>query len=371
MKIASWLGVLLLLALPLRPADAGVLLGRWELDRINRQLHGRILDFTHNHGADHRIWSPSLCERRDLYVYLPPCFDPNLSYPFMMWLHGFGQDEKSYIHDVAERLDRAIVRGELPPMIVAVPDGSLSGWTSAVFNSSGFINSKAGRFGDFVMHDVWNFMMCRYPIRPEREAHILAGVSMGGASCYHLAFKYPEHARVLCGIFPPLNSRWVDCHGQYRRNFDPECWGWRETVRGRELIGILYGVPIRLRTLMFPLYGRGNESIPKIAADNPAEMLDAYDIQPGVYAMYVAYGGRDNFNIDAQVESFLYLARQRGLCVDVSKAPLGKHNRPTAFRLFPGVIRWLALQVAPYAPCQQGHEIQFAPTTEDKDDKDD
>ena len=65
-------------------------------------------------------------------------------------------------------------------------------------------------------------------------------------------------------------------------------------------------------------------------------------------AMYIAYGGRDQFNIDAQVESFLYRARQRGLTVSVGYDPSGKHDAATALKLLPGVLDWLAVQLEPF-----------------------
>ena len=82
-------------------------------------------------------------------------------------------------------------------------------------------------------------------------------------------------------------------------------------------------------------------------------MLDRTGLQEGELAMYVAYGGRDQFNIDAQVESFLYAARQRGLTVAVGYDPKGKHDLATAGRLLHGIREWLAPQIAPYSP--KGH----------------
>ena len=73
-------------------------------------------------------------------------------------------------------------------------------------------------------------------------------------------------------------------------------------------------------------------------------------MKPGELEMCVAYGGKDQFNIDAQVESFLYVARERGLDVDVCHDPKGKHDFPTAERLFPCVLKWLAPRLEPYAP---------------------
>ena len=52
--------------------------GKDEFDMIGlrRRLKGRIVDHTGNHGQDHRIWSRSLHQWRDLYVYLPPGLRP-------------------------------------------------------------------------------------------------------------------------------------------------------------------------------------------------------------------------------------------------------------------------------------------------------
>ena len=66
--------------------------------------------------------------------------------------------------------------------------------------------------------------------------------------------------------------------------------------------------------------------------------------------MYVAYGGRDQFNIDAQVESFLYLAQQRGLTVGVGYDPRGKHDEASALRLMPGLFDWLQPLLSAYYP---------------------
>ena len=106
---------LILLLLSTRPAAAAHLLPRpFELDRVNRGLHGKVVDHTNNHGRNAAIWSQALCERRDLYVYLPPCFDPAKQYPVIFWLHGFAQDENSFVNEIVEPIDKAIWCGKLP-----------------------------------------------------------------------------------------------------------------------------------------------------------------------------------------------------------------------------------------------------------------
>jgi len=77
-----WLGVLVLVLIPWQSASAiGWRKESTDLLHVNRTLRGQVLDYTANHGRDHRIWSAALGQRRDLYVYLPPGFNPRLRYP--------------------------------------------------------------------------------------------------------------------------------------------------------------------------------------------------------------------------------------------------------------------------------------------------
>jgi len=338
-------GTLLLISL-LVPAEAGWPGHRHALDRVAARLCGQLIDHTHNHGADRRIWSAALCQRRDLYVYLPPGFDPSRRYPLGIYLHGASQDEQSYLEGPALAFDQAIAGGRLPPVIIAVPDGSLQGRQSLFRSASFFANTLAGNFEDYLEQDVWDFLVRTYPIRPERQAHALIGASMGGSAAFAHAIKYRERYNLAIGFHPALNMRWVDCHGRYRGNFDPFCWGWRTELRPNESLGRAKGFAIRFKYLLDPLIGRGPDAIARLSEFNPIEMLDRYDVRPGDVDLYIAYGGQDELNIDAQVESFLYCARQRGLKVDVAYDPHGRHDLQTGMRLFPAVIDWAAPRVA-------------------------
>jgi S-formylglutathione hydrolase FrmB len=336
----------------LPPALAG-LLKHPSIDALNRHLHGQLVDYTHNHGQDNRIWSQALGERRDLYVYLPPGYEPTESYPLIIWMHGFAQDEQSFAEIVAPLIDKAIWEGKLPPVIVAAPDGSLRGRPALYYGGSFFLNSLAGNFEDFIIQDVWEFVVSHYPIRPERNAHVLAGASMGGFAAFNLGIKYRDNYGVAIGVFPPLNLRWVNTRGRYFANFDPHNWGWRtKTSRGHEVIARFYFglITIRLKQVIDPLFGRDPDAIVAVSRENPIEMVDRLGLREGELQMYVGYGGKDEFNIDAQVESFLYLTKCRGITVGVGYLRRGRHNVRTAVRLFPGIVEWLAPLLAPYSP---------------------
>lgn len=314
--------------------------GRHQLQRIERSLCGQLLDFTHNHGADRRIWSPSLGERRDLYVYLPPGYDPSRQYPMTILLHGAAQDELFFLQAQVGLFDRAIAEGRVSPFIMAVPDGSLRGRATALKPASFWTNSKAGAFEDYVMCDVWNFVHANFSVRPEREAHALTGASMGGSAAFALAMKHKDRVKTAIGFAPLLNLRYVDCHGKYRTPFDPCCVGLREQMNGKEALGRRRLFTLRFDTLFAPLFGRGDEAVANLAAINPYELMDT--IAPGELNLYVAYGGRDEFNVAAQVESFLYKARARGIEVTADYDPEGGHDLRTGLKLFPSAVRWTA-----------------------------
>jgi S-formylglutathione hydrolase FrmB len=352
-KRFRWFGAVVLVGLALFPTPAGARDRPVDLEAVNQRLAGNVIDFTHNSGVDRRIWSPSLGEWRDLYVYVPPGFNPAQRYPIVLFLHPFLMDEHSFVDYVVDLLDGAIVHGTVPPVIVAAPDGSIRGYPTYFNTGSFFVNSNAGNFGDFLIHDVWDFVTQHFPIRREREAHVIAGASMGGFSAFNQGFNHPELFGVIVGMLPPVNLRWVNCRGRYMANFDPCCWGWRTQVdRGHEVVGRFYlgAVTIRMKRVIDPLFGRGPEALEAVKRENPVEMIDRLGIPPGLFDIYIAYAGRDEFNVDAQVESFLYVARERGLEIAVQYDPKGRHNVATARKMFPGVLAWLGPRLAPYSP---------------------
>ena len=85
---------------------------------LNRTLAGRVLDFTHNHGVDRRLFSRALNQPRDTYVYLPPGYDGTTLFPVMLFLHGLGERTTPA---GAEALARSLFDDDLAHTVLAVP----------------------------------------------------------------------------------------------------------------------------------------------------------------------------------------------------------------------------------------------------------
>ena len=62
-------------------------------------------------------------------LYLPPDYESSRrSYPVVYLLHGYTDDDTGWIQfgEVNRYADKAIASGEIPPMIIVMPDGGVS-----------------------------------------------------------------------------------------------------------------------------------------------------------------------------------------------------------------------------------------------------
>ncbi len=72
----SMAAVLLISAAPIMTGGILVDEDKHLLDYANSRIQGLIVDYTRNSGQDLRIFSPALGKPIDMYVYLPPHYDP-------------------------------------------------------------------------------------------------------------------------------------------------------------------------------------------------------------------------------------------------------------------------------------------------------
>ena len=315
------------------------------LDRMNAALAGKVVDYTRNHGTDRRLYSKILDQYRDLYVYLPPGYCDTTPCNLIVWFHGaFGDEQIAFFLSRIEVLDRLITCGACGPTIVVFPDCTVSGLSSPLAAHSFMVNGRSGCFEDHLFQEILPFVERKYTIKHEREARAIAGISAGGFSALSLAFRHREQFGTIATLAPPANLRYDNCDHRYLEDFNPATYRWREEYSSRQVIGTFFAGLVRLRVGPFinPVFGPRDQIIENVKKYNPADLLFTQDIQPGEFHLFIDYPKLDNFNFDAQSESFIYFARMKGLGLTVIRDDQGRHTVPFFQEQMPVMWKWLA-----------------------------
>lgn len=286
------------------------------IEKLNQQMAGQLVDFTHNHGCDRRVWSAILCQQRDLYVYLPPGYSSARRYPVIFWLHGaFGDETPFPVNAALVDLDRRIQQGCMPPVIIAAPDATIDGVNGPLARNSLYVNGCSGRFEDHFIQEVVPFVFKSFSCDSRAKSHVLSGYSGGGLPAMALGIKHRHLFGIAAVISGPINLRYSNERDRYFEDFDPCTYRWAEDYQpcqkvSQYLCGLLH-VPAKF--FIHPVFGQGPDVIGRVRKANPADLLFSHSLQNGELQIYLRYAGKDNFNFDAQVESFVHFARQRGI----------------------------------------------------------
>ncbi|OZI07860.1 esterase [Siphonobacter sp. BAB-5385] len=120
-------------------------------------------------------------------LFLPEGYEAgNRKYPVLYLLHGFGDDETGWTQmgDVETIASQAMASGQVPPMIIVMPDAGKS-W---------YVNSADGknRYEDFFVNELIPHIDSTYRTRTDKQFRAIAGLSMGGYGTLLLASKHTE-----------------------------------------------------------------------------------------------------------------------------------------------------------------------------------
>ncbi|WP_338874611.1 alpha/beta hydrolase-fold protein [Spirosoma sp. SC4-14] len=134
------------------------------------------------------IWNSSMLNRAVKFsVYLPPdYYTSNRRYPVVYLLHGYGDNETSWIQfGEADRIaDAGIRSGELPPMIIVMPDAGTTFYINDYQNKI--------RYEDMFVQELIPHIDSMFRTRTQREFRSVSGLSMGGFGSLTLAMHHPE-----------------------------------------------------------------------------------------------------------------------------------------------------------------------------------
>ncbi len=115
-------------------------------------------------------------------IYLPPGYDAKKedTYPMMLLLHGWGENEQQWISDgkIENFMNNAIDEGVINPFIIVIPNGDKSYYT--------------GDWEQHIMDEVLPYVRSKYRVGSGSKTTAIAGVSMGGFGAFYLTHKYPE-----------------------------------------------------------------------------------------------------------------------------------------------------------------------------------
>lgn len=131
-------------------------------------------------------------------VLLPTGYDPAKRYPVLYLLHGSGENYASWV----TKTKADVVTKDLDAIVV-MPDAA-SGFYVNQYNG--------GRRGSpgwerYFLDEVIPQIEARFPIRPERRWHAVAGFSMGGYGATYLAEQRPDYfgaVAPMSGFVAPL-----------------------------------------------------------------------------------------------------------------------------------------------------------------------
>jgi len=145
-----------------------------------------------------KIKSAILGREVEYSIYLPADYDTR-KFPVLYLLHGFGDDETGWTQfgEVKHIADKQTEKGEMTPMIIAMPDGGVS-W---------YVNSAdgKGKYEDFFINEFIPFIDANYKTRTEKRYRAISGLSMGGFGTSIMAMKHPDlfssAAPLSAGIF--------------------------------------------------------------------------------------------------------------------------------------------------------------------------
>ena len=291
----------------------------------------------HSRVLQGNIWSDPV--ERDFNVYLPPGYSESGKAYTALWdFAAFTNAGPGHLNwrnqgeNLPQRLDRLIGSGEMPPVVVPMPD---------CYNSLGgnqYVNSSSvGPYADYVVKELVPFLSEHFNVIDDRSGRGVFGKSSGGYGALVHAMYYPETWGGVASHAGDIGFDWV-----YRPEFP----------RTAAVLSDLDGDPYRflknfwnkkspgspdystLMTLaMAASYDPGDtpESAIRLPFDlqtleldsvrwsewlrhDPLNLLDSYAQQlASLSLLYIDVGSRDQYNIQYGTRAFVRRLEKLGI----------------------------------------------------------
>ncbi|MDQ3624701.1 MAG: alpha/beta hydrolase-fold protein [Verrucomicrobiota bacterium] len=139
------------------------------------------------------VKSPSLRMRADVTLYVPRAAESITDVPVVLLLHGvYGSHWSWTLQGGAHRtVAHLLGRGEIPPMVLAMPSDGLWG------DGSGYVRHGKADFERWIVEEVPSIAMKVVRAVTPRSRWAIAGLSMGGFGALRIGAKYGGRFRAI------------------------------------------------------------------------------------------------------------------------------------------------------------------------------
>ena len=136
------------------------------------------------HGAVAQRWyySRTLGTMRRMHVWTPAGYEKNADkLPVFYLIHGGGDNDASWpgVGAAGLILDNLLAEGKMVPMIVVMPNGTVTG-----------VPNEVPPFAEDMLTDIIPFIEKNYNVKTDKDSRAIAGLSMGGMETMEVAFPH-------------------------------------------------------------------------------------------------------------------------------------------------------------------------------------
>ncbi|MCZ7542539.1 MAG: alpha/beta hydrolase-fold protein [Anaerolineae bacterium] len=138
-------------------------------------------------------------------IYFPPCYlQTQGRYPYVILLHGLeapGQTpmtSQQWIDlGIIDALERGIVQGRLPPMVLVMPDGGQAAASNVFGRDESYENVILEEMIPALESEGSGYCLWGAP-----QGRVIAGISRGGFWAFEIAFRHPGVFSAVAGHSP-------------------------------------------------------------------------------------------------------------------------------------------------------------------------
>ena len=159
---------------------------------------GYVRDVPHGAMAERWYWSKNLGTMRRMHVWTPAGYEKSKAkLPVLYLIHGGGDNDAAWptVGAAGWILDNLLDEGKIAPMIVVMPNGTITD-----------VQNEVPPFAEDMLGSIIPFIEENYRVIAKPESRAVAGLSMGGMETMEVVFSRPDmfrYAWVLSSSFMP------------------------------------------------------------------------------------------------------------------------------------------------------------------------